>query len=173
MSSKIKDEKLQHDINREASKISVLSSGKIDEYEYLTGEEILPSDQSRVIEQAKFTYFPLRKAFQKQIKSIEEQREKQIKALEEHGKQPVKYNNEKGFLTHPKQKEIFEELANKRMEEKQESSKETDFNDLQYQYIWWNSKKFPHFKDLINFYREIKDGSTKLEEAQKNKKNLD
>ena len=59
MSSKIKDEKLQHDINREAAKISALSSGKIDEYEYLTGEEILPSDQSRVIEQAKFTYFPL------------------------------------------------------------------------------------------------------------------
>ena len=37
----IKDEKLQYDINREAAKISALSSGKIDEYEYLTGEEIL------------------------------------------------------------------------------------------------------------------------------------
>ena len=52
---KIRDEKLQYDINREAAKISALSSRKIDKYEYLTGEEILPSDQSRIIEQAKFT----------------------------------------------------------------------------------------------------------------------
>ena len=50
---KIKDEKLQYDINREAAKISSFSSGKIDAYKYLTGEEILPSDQSRIIEQAK------------------------------------------------------------------------------------------------------------------------
>ena len=46
---KIKDEKLQYDINREAAKILALSSGKTDKYEYLTGEEILPSDQSRII----------------------------------------------------------------------------------------------------------------------------
>ena len=46
---KIKDEKLQNCINREAAIISVLASKKIDEYEYLTGEEILPSDQRRVI----------------------------------------------------------------------------------------------------------------------------
>ena len=43
---KIKDEKLKYHINKEAAKISALSSGKIDKYEYLTGEEILPSDQS-------------------------------------------------------------------------------------------------------------------------------
>ena len=47
---KIRDEKLQYDIHREAAKISVLSSGKIDKYEYLTGEEILSSDQRRVME---------------------------------------------------------------------------------------------------------------------------
>ena len=51
----IKDEKLQYDINREAANISALSSGKIDKYEYLTREEILPSNQQRIIEQAKFT----------------------------------------------------------------------------------------------------------------------
>ena len=59
---KIKNEKLQYNINREAAKTSALSSGKIDKYEYLTGEEILPSDQSRIIEQANFTYSPLGKA---------------------------------------------------------------------------------------------------------------
>ena len=63
------DEKLQYDINREASKISALSSGKIDKYEYLTDEEILPSNQQQIIEQAKFTYSPLGKAFEKQTKN--------------------------------------------------------------------------------------------------------
>ena len=69
----IRAEKLQHDINREAAKISALSSGKIHKYEYLTGEDILPSDQQQIIEQAKFTYSPLGKAFEKQIKTIEDQ----------------------------------------------------------------------------------------------------
>ena len=75
---KIKDEKLQCDINREAAKISALLSWKTDKYEYLIGEEILPSHQSRIIEQAKFTYSPLGKASEKQIKKIDEQKKKQI-----------------------------------------------------------------------------------------------
>ena len=62
---KIRDEKLQYDIKREAAKMLASPSGKIDKYEFLAGEEILPSDQSRVIEQAKFTYSPLGKAFEK------------------------------------------------------------------------------------------------------------
>ena len=57
----IEDEKLQYDINREAVNISTLSSGKIDKYEYLTGEEILPSNQKQITEQAKFTNSPLLK----------------------------------------------------------------------------------------------------------------
>ena len=40
----------KYDTYREAAKISALSSGKLDKYEYLTSEEILPSDQSRIIE---------------------------------------------------------------------------------------------------------------------------
>ena len=47
--NKIRDEKLQYDIIREAAKISALSSGKNDKYEYLASKEILLSDQSRVI----------------------------------------------------------------------------------------------------------------------------
>ena len=78
----VKDKKLQYDINREAAKISALSSGKIDKYEYLTGEEILPSNQRKIIEQAKFTYSPLGKAFEKQTKTIKDQGEKQIKAIQ-------------------------------------------------------------------------------------------
>ena len=74
------DEKLQYDINREVAKIS-LSSSKIDKYEYLTGEEILPSNQQQITEQAKFTYSPLGKAFEKQIKKIKDQGQNQVEAL--------------------------------------------------------------------------------------------
>ena len=52
----IKDKKLQYNINREAAKISTLSSGEICKYEYLTGEDTLPYNQQQIIEQAKFTY---------------------------------------------------------------------------------------------------------------------
>ena len=61
----IRDNKLQHDINREATKVS-----EIDKYEYLTGNEILLSDKNRIIEQAKLTFFDLEKTFEKQIKTI-------------------------------------------------------------------------------------------------------
>ena len=82
INDKIRDEKLLYDINREAVKISALSSGKIGKYEYLTGEEILPSSQELIIEQAKFTYSNLVKAFEKQIKTIDDQRKKQVEAVE-------------------------------------------------------------------------------------------
>ena len=68
--NKIRDEEVQYDINRETAKLSALSSGKTDKYEFLTGNEVLPSDQSRIIELANFTYSPLGKAFGKQIKAI-------------------------------------------------------------------------------------------------------
>ena len=77
----IRDEKIQYDINREAAKTSALLSGKVCKDEYLTGEEILPSNQQKIIEQAKFTYSPLGKAFEKQTKTIEDQGEKQVNAL--------------------------------------------------------------------------------------------
>ena len=73
INDQIRDEKLQYDINRKAAEISALSSGKIHKYEYLTGEEILPSNQQQIIEQAKFTYSPLGKAFEKQTKTIKDQ----------------------------------------------------------------------------------------------------
>ena len=79
----IKDEKLQYDINREAAKISALSSGKLDKYEYLTGEKILPSYQKQIIQEAKFNYSPLGKAFEKQVKTIKDQGEKQVKAIQD------------------------------------------------------------------------------------------
>ena len=78
INDQIRDENLQYDINREAAKISALSSGKIHKYEYLTGEDILPSNQQQIIEQAKFTYSLLGKVFEKQIKTIEDQGQKKL-----------------------------------------------------------------------------------------------
>ena len=73
-----------------------LLSDRIDKYQYLTGKEILPSDQVRIIEQAKFAYSPLGKVFEKQIETIKSQGKKQMKALEDHVKYLLKYNGEKG-----------------------------------------------------------------------------
>ena len=77
----IRYEKLQYDINKEAAKLSILSSGKIDKYEYLNGEEILPTNQQQIIEEAKSTYSPLGRDFEKQAKTIADQGQKQVDAL--------------------------------------------------------------------------------------------
>ena len=65
----VRNQKLLYDTNRETAKISALPSNKIDKYEYLTSEEILPSNQRQIIKQAKFTYSLLGKAFEKQIQN--------------------------------------------------------------------------------------------------------
>ena len=74
--------KLQYDINRKAAEKSALSSGKIHKHEYLTGEDILPSNQQQIVKQARFTYSPLGKPFEKQITTIEDQGGKQVDAFE-------------------------------------------------------------------------------------------
>ena len=72
-------------------KISTLSSNQIDKYGYHTGEEILPFYQKQIIEEVKFTYSSLGKAFEKQRKAIEDQEEKQIKSIENNEKTTSKY----------------------------------------------------------------------------------
>ena len=115
----IRDEKLHYDINREVAKLPALSSNKFNKYEYLTGEEILLSNQKQMIEQAKFTYSPLGKTFKKQIKTIEDQGEKQIKAIQNQGQvktiKKYAYDDEDSPLI-SKQKEIFNKLADKRLD---------------------------------------------------------
>ena len=76
INEKIRSEKLQYDLNTEAAKLSSVSSRKIDKYEYLPGKKILPSSPSQMIEQTNFANSPVAKAFEKQIKIIEDQREK-------------------------------------------------------------------------------------------------
>ena len=87
--NQIRGEKLQYDVNRETVKISAWSSGKMTSMT-VTSKEILPSNQRQTIEQAKFAYSPLVKAFEKQTKTIEDQGKKQIDALKD-----LKDNKEK------------------------------------------------------------------------------
>ena len=81
INDQIRDGKPQYDINRKAAEISASSSGKIDKYEHLNSKETLPSNQQQITEQAKFTYSPSGKAFEKQIKTIEDQGERQVEVL--------------------------------------------------------------------------------------------
>ena len=125
----IRDEKLQYDINREAAKISALSPGKIHKYEYLTGEDILPSNQQQMIEQAKFTYSPLGKTFEKQIKTIEDQGKKQVEALKDlkPEEQTIAIENDSnGKLSI--QKEIYDKLLDDRADDIPEIAKEINYN---------------------------------------------
>ena len=134
INDQIRDEKLQFDINREAAKILELSPGKIHKYEYLTGEDILPPNQQQIIEQAKFTYSPLGKAFEKQIKTIEDQGQKQIDALEklkDQNKQLVNVSDDdEDKLLHSKELKLFENIYKKRLDKIEELTKKIEGNNL-------------------------------------------
>ena len=166
----IRDEKLQYDINREASKISALSSNKINKYEYLTAEEILLSNQKQVIEHAKFTYSSLGKAFEKQIKTIEDQGEKQIKAIQSLGQiktiKKYTYDDEDSPLI-SKLKEIFNQLVNERLDEINKLDEKVNHDDLIYRYKGKTSdENFNTYDNALNLIDKIKNGKIKLVEAK-------
>ena len=166
----IRDEKLQYDVNREAAKISALPSGKIDKYEYLTGEDILPSNQQQIIEQAKFTYSPLGNASEKQTKTIKDQGEKQIDTLESLKPKEVKPEEIKSEEIKPKETKpdeygdyFLNELAEIR------HFPEIDFNNLKYTFKDPNNKpiSFIGFKGPLHIFKSIHDGNISLEDVEK------
>ena len=163
----IKDEKLQYDINREAAKISALSSGKLDKYEYLTGEEILPLNQQQIIQQGKFNYSPLGKALEKQIKTIEDQGEKQVVALESLKGSDKKLPSMKGFIpTENLNPEIINEI--KRIEE---LDKKVDRNKMVYKGTN-KTYDFRNFKTIRAFGNEIRNNVISLDTANNEQANL-
>ena len=172
INDQIRDEKLQYDINREAAKISALSSGKIHKYEYLTGEEILPSNQQQIIEQAKFTYSLLGKAFEKQIKTIEDQGEKQIKAIQDQGqvKTIKKYDydaEDTPFIS--KQKEIFNELVDERLEEITDLDEKVNSDNLIYRYKGRTADaKFDKFDNALDIIDKIRNDEASLTDLKSN-----
>ena len=97
---KIKENEAQYDLDRQAAKISALSSKNLDKYEYLTGKDL--DLKPSTVEQAKFEYSPLGKIFNKglseedrkeglfkRIKNIEGKNEKQLKAIQDQGKKQL------------------------------------------------------------------------------------
>ena len=166
----IRDEKLQYDINREAGKISALSSGKINKYEYLTGEKILPFNQNQVIEPAKFTYSPFGKAFEKQTKTVEDQGEKQIKAIQNQGQtktmKKCAYNDKDSPLI-SKQIEIFNKLADERLEEITKLDKNVNPDDLICKYKGPTADvKFNEFDNALNLIDKIREGEISLADTK-------
>ena len=163
----IKDETLQYDIDREAAKISALSSGKIDKYEYLTGEEILPSSQKQIIEQAKFTYSPLGKAFEKQTKTIEDQGKKQFEALESLKNHDNELPSIKDFAPIENlNPEIINEI--KRIEEKE---KKANRNKMVYKSTN-KTYDFRNFKTMRAFGNEIRNNAINMNMANADQVNL-
>ena len=158
----IRDKKLQYYINRKAAKISALSSGKIYKYEYLTGEEILLANQQQIIEQAKFTYSPLGKAFEKQTKTIEDQGKRQVDALlalKPKQIKPKEIKSDDKFSNY-----FINELAKIR-----KSYEPIDFNDLTY-YLK-DSRiapvNFVEFKGPMHIFKIIHNGDKTLEDMEK------
>ena len=171
INDQIRNEKLQYHINREAAKISALSYGKTHKYEYLTDEDILPSNQQQIIEQTKFTYSPLRKAFEKQIKTIEDQGQKQVDALKDlKPKEQTKLiedksnNNLKAIIT-------FNDLVNKRKEIMSELHDSVDYNNLKFEYVGpTKDVSFYEHRNSKELFNAIKNSQIKFGEV-KNKQN--
>ena len=171
INDQIRDEKLQYDINREAAKISVLSSGRIHKYEYLTGEDILPSNQQQIIEQARFTYRPLGKAFEKQMKTIEDQGKKQADALESSKPKEQKKPIENKSNNLSKAAIIFDDLINKRKEWISELYNSVDYDILKFEYVIPNKDvSFYEYMDSRELFNAIKNNKIKFSYV-KNKQN--
>ena len=164
INDQIKDEKLQYNINREAAKISALSLGKIHKYEYFTGEDILPSNQQQIIDQAKSTYSPLRKAFEKQIKTIEDQGKKQVDALEKLELKAIESrSNNKPVIT----KEIYDEILNEKIDEIIKMSKEIIYSRLIYDFKGpISSISFLKFKCPMYTYDQLKNCDKTLQQVE-------
>ena len=167
INDQIKDEKLQYNINREAAKISALSSGKLHKYEYLTGEDILPSNQQQIIEQTKFTYSPLGEVFDKQIKTIEDQGKNQVDALEKLTLKEELRPIEGTPNNHSKARIIFNELINKRNESMNKLYDNVEYNNLKFEYVSRaKDVSFYEYRDSKERFNAIKYGKIGFSEAK-------
>ena len=182
INDQIRDEKLWYDSNREAAKISALSSGKIHKYECLTAEDIFPSalssgkihkyecltaedifpsNQQQIVEQAWFTYSPLGKAFEKQIKTIEDQEQKQVQAVN-----TLKSNNHLTIEDVIPKIALNNDEAKKKLDKIKEIEKNVDRKKLVYETNEY-TYSFKKFQTIKTFGRDIYEAKITLEEADK------
>ena len=152
----IRDKKLQYNINREAAKIPASSSDKIHNYEYLTSEDILPSNQQQIIEQAKFTYSRLGKAFEKQVEALNDLKSDNKKFTIEDVIPKSAFANDKAKEEFNKIKKIEDTIDRKKLVYKASG----------------NTYDFRKFTTIRTFGEDISDGKINLEEADKNQSDL-
>ena len=151
INDQIRDEKPQYDIHREGAKISALSSGKIYKYEFLTGENIVPSNQQQIIEQVK--------AFEKEIRTIEDQGQKQVEALntlKSHNELKIEDVIHKSALNNG---EVKKELYKIKEIEKNVDREKIIYEINEYTY------NFKSFQSIKTFGRDIYEGKITIEEG--------
>ena len=123
-----------------------------------------------MIEQAKFTYFPLGKTFEKQIKTIEDQGEKQIKAIQNQGQvKTIKKctNDDEDIPLISNQKQLFNKLVDERLDEIPELDKNVNHDDSIYRYKGKTpDETFDKYDNALNLLNKIKNGEIKLAEAK-------
>ena len=151
-----------------------MSSGKIHKYEYLTDEDILPSNQQQITEQAKFTYSPLGKAFDEQIKTTEDQGKKQVDALKD-----LKLKKQTKAITYksgdddnaPISKEIYDEILEGRMDKILKMSRKTNYSNLVYDFKGPTSSiNFAIFGGPMYTYTQLKNGKKTLQQVEEEQK---
>ena len=170
INDQIKDEKLQYDINREAAKISALSSGKLHKYEYLTGEDVLPSNQQQIIEQTYLLILLQEELLKNKQKQSRIKVKKQVDALEKLKPEKTKLikdtsNNQSRTTI------IFNELINKRKELMSELYVSVEYNNLKFEYVApTGDVSFYQYMNSKELFNAIKSIQIKFSEA-KNKQN--
>ena len=152
------------------STISTLSSRKLHKYEYLTGEDILSSSNQQVIEQARFTYYPLGKALDKQIKTIKDQGKKQVDALN-----TIKSDNHEKLEI--KNKNIIPKSACASDEAKKEINKILKIEkNIDREKLVYDAGKYMYdfrtFNIIRTFGEDIYEGKITLEEADEDQSDL-
>ena len=144
--------------------MSALSSDKIHKYELLAGEDILPSNQQQIIEQARFTYSA--KAFEKQIKTIEDQGKKQVDALEKLKTKEIKPIEDKPN-NQLKAATIFNELISKRKELMNKLYDSVDYNNLKFEYVGpTKDVSFYEYMDSRELFNAIRNSQIKFSEVK-------
>ena len=174
---KIRDEKLQYDVNREKHQHNHLE--KLINMNILQVRKYyLPPYQRRVIDQPKLAYSPL----EKQTKTTEDQAEKQIKALEEHGKQLVEFNElvkkdfniDGGSIPFSEQRKIFDKLVKGRSSEFKYLEKRINPDNLIYKYKIeeMTPKGFRNSQNPIELFKDLRDGNINPKEVLKDQINF-
>ena len=148
-----------------------MPSNKIHKYEYLTGEDILPVNRQQIIEQARFTYSPLGKSFEKQINTIKDQGEKQIEALESLKKKEITSESDDNNTSITK--EVYDKILEERMNEILKIRKKIDYDNLIYNFEGNTDPiNIAKFEGPIYIYDDMKNGKTTLQQIEKQQKDF-